>query len=130
VTTILTRGAIIGSSLLPNVISDVVSSTSKRLSSTFKSISVQGKQANAKKITNKMTPEVVVNSILAKLERATNDINYEPNSDIPDSMDSIQLTYPLLKQLFPRTEKSLFFNNVLLPENIDRYFTVLDQSTN
>jgi hypothetical protein len=126
----ITGAAIIGSSLLPNVISDIVSSTSKRLSSTFKSISVQSTQDNAKKITNKMSPEVVVNSILAKLERATNDINYEPNSDLSDSMESIQLTYPLLKQLFPRTEKSLFFNKVLLPENIDRYFTVLDQSTN
>jgi hypothetical protein len=126
----ITGAAIIGSSLLPNVISDVVSSTSKRLSSTFKNISVKSKQDSAKQITNKMSPEVVVNSILAKLERAINDINYEPNSDLFDSMDSIQLTYPLLQQLFPRTKKSLFFNKVLLPENIDRYFTVLDQSTN
>jgi hypothetical protein len=126
----ITGAAIIGTSLLPNVVSGVVSSTTKRLSSTFKNISAQNQQVHAKKIINKMTPEIVVNSILAKIERATNDINYEPNSDMEDSMDSVLLTYPLLKQLFPQTDKGLFFNKTLLPENIDRYFTVLDQSTN
>mgnify|MGYP001267069615 CR=1 FL=1 len=116
---------IIGSSLLPDVIMGAVSDATNRVSSKLKNISVNSNKKEAKKLTNKIAPEVVVNSMLSKVDKARFDNNYEPNTDIQDSSDIVLLTYPLLKSLFPRVEKG-FFKKSSLPGNIDRYFTVFD----
>ncbi|WP_413694471.1 hypothetical protein [Psychromonas sp. KJ10-2] len=121
--------AVIGSSLMPNIIGDVVSKTVKNFADNLNNNALLSNDKKsdsfAKKNINKCKPEIVFNTILSKLEKAINDPSFEPNTELNDSGELILLTYPLLKELFPLKENGLFFSKKPLPENVERYFHVL-----
>ncbi len=126
----ITGMAVIGASLMPNIVNHVISRTAKNIANSLESSAQEKAEKKnedlARKKLTKHKPEVVINTILSKIEKAAQNSDYEPNVDFEDSAEIRELTYPLLKKMFPISQKGMFFDKQLLPENIMRYFEVLD----
>jgi len=129
----ITGVAAIGSALMPSVVADLVSSTSKRLGNTLKVRSESEREEQSKKLAakalEKTTPTIMINTVLAKMDKARYDVNYEPNTDFEDTAEIVALTSPLIKALFLARRQRTFFTGSSLPDNAQRYFEVLDAST-
>ncbi|WP_444994059.1 hypothetical protein [Aliikangiella sp. IMCC44359] len=120
----VTGVAIIGASFLPNVVNKLISSSSKKISANLKVASLKSRQQAAKDEAlsqfKSIKTELHLNSVLNKLDRCIADCEFCALTDISDDEQTLKLTVPLVRELYP-LKPAGWFSKSQYNSNLENY---------
>jgi hypothetical protein len=122
--------AVIGSSFMPSLLSDAISGSLKGITAKLDLSSYNQMNKNAEekavKELEEVTPTLQVNSVLSKFYKSIKDENFEPNLEVNDESELLELTLKVVKPVYdPIINDKSFFNKKQVNNNIRNYYNVI-----